>query len=105
MSEGAAELVDHVLPDFPIRQWVLTVPFPLRFPLAFDGKLLGEVVRLFMDTVATSYRERQTDRGLPGGQCGAVAVIQRASSDLRCNPHVTHPARRKREAGVQATLV
>jgi hypothetical protein len=25
---------------------------------------------------------------LPGGQCGAVAVIQRASSDLRCNPHV-----------------
>jgi hypothetical protein len=28
MSEGAAELVDHVLPDFPIRQWVLTVPFP-----------------------------------------------------------------------------
>jgi hypothetical protein len=88
MSEGAAELVDHVLPDFPLRQWVLTVPFPLRFPLAFDGKLLGEVLRIFMDTVATWYRERQADLGLPGGQCGAVAVIQRASSDLRCNPHV-----------------
>ena len=28
MSEGAAELVDHVLPEVPIRQWVLTVPFP-----------------------------------------------------------------------------
>jgi hypothetical protein len=88
MSEGAADLVDHVLPEVPIRQWVLTVPFPLRFPLAFDGKLLGVLVRIFMDTVATWYRERQTDRGLPGGQCGAVGVIQRASSDLRCNPHV-----------------
>jgi hypothetical protein len=41
MSEGAANLVDHVLPDVPIRQFVLTMPFPLRFPLAFDGKLLG----------------------------------------------------------------
>jgi hypothetical protein len=30
-----------VLPDVPIRQFVLTMPFPPRFPLAFDGKLLG----------------------------------------------------------------
>jgi hypothetical protein len=41
MKEGAANLVDHILPDVPIRQFVLTLPFPLRFPLAFDGKLLG----------------------------------------------------------------
>jgi hypothetical protein len=48
MSEGAADLVDHVLPEVPIRQWVLTVPFPLRFPLAFDGKLLGVLERRWM---------------------------------------------------------
>jgi hypothetical protein len=53
MTEGTDELVDHVLPDFPIHQLVLTPPFPLRFPLAFDGKLFGEVLRIFMDTVAT----------------------------------------------------
>ena len=40
MNEGALNLVDHVLPDVPLRQFVLTMPFPLRFPLAFDGKLL-----------------------------------------------------------------
>ena len=88
MSEGATDLVDHVLPAVPIRQWVLTLPFPLRFPLAFDGKVLGEVLRIFMDTVACWYRERQADRGLPAGEGGAVAVIQRANSDLRLNPHV-----------------
>jgi len=33
MSEGAANLVDHVLPDVPIRKFVLTLPFPLSFPL------------------------------------------------------------------------
>jgi hypothetical protein len=52
VNEGAANLVDHVLPDVPIRQFVLTLPFPLRFPLAFDGKLLGQVLRIFTDTVA-----------------------------------------------------
>ena len=33
MNAGALTLVDHVLPEVPIRQFVLTVPFPLRFPL------------------------------------------------------------------------
>jgi hypothetical protein len=88
MNEGAANLVDHVLPeDVPIRQWVLTLPHPLRFPLAFGGKVLGAVLRIFTDTVAAWYRARQARRGLPDGACGAVTVIQRASSDLRLNPH------------------
>lgn len=88
MSEGALNLLDHVLPDVPIRQFVLTMPFPLRFPLAFDGKLLGQVVRIFTDTVAGWYRRRHVDRGLPAGETGAVTVIQRANSDLRLNPHL-----------------
>jgi len=63
------------------------LPFPLRFPLAFDGALLGQVLRIFTDTVARWYRQRQADRGLPSGQCGSVTAIHRASSDLRCDPH------------------
>jgi hypothetical protein len=88
MSAGALNLVDHVLPNVPIRQFVLTMPFPLRFPLAFDGKLLGQVVRIFTDTVAGWYRRRHVERGLPAGESGAVTVIQRANSDLRLNPHL-----------------
>ena len=88
MNAGALTLVDHVLPEVPIRQFVLTMPFPLRFPLAFDGKLLGQVLRIFTDTVASNYHKRLADRGIPSGQYGAVTVIQRANSDLRCNPHV-----------------
>jgi len=87
MNEGALNLVDHVLPDVAIRQWVLTMPFPLRLPLAFDGKLLGQVVRIFTDTVAGWYRQRHIERGLPTGESGALTVIQRANSDLRLNPH------------------
>jgi hypothetical protein len=88
MNAGALTLLDHVLPEVPIRQFVLTVPFPLRFPLAFDGKLLGQVLRIFIDTVAANYRKRLAERGIAGGKYGAVTVIQRANSDLRCDPHV-----------------
>lgn len=83
MNEGAANLVDHVLPDkVPIRQWVLTLPYPLRYPLAFDARHLGHVLHIFTDTVSKWYR-----RSRPAGQSGSVTVIQRASSDLRLNPH------------------
>jgi hypothetical protein len=87
MNAGALTLVDHVLPEVPIRQFVLTLPFPLRFPLAFDGKLLGQVLRIFIDTVASNYRKRLADRGIADGESGAVTVIQRANSDLRLSPH------------------
>ena len=87
MGAGAANLVDHVLPDVPIRQLVLTLPFPLRFPLAFDGQLLGQVLRIFTDTLTAWYRKRHLARGLPDGETGAVTAIQRANSDLRLSPH------------------
>jgi hypothetical protein len=45
-------------------------------------------LRIFTDTVAANYHKRLADRGIPSGQYGAVTVIQRANSDLRCNPHV-----------------
>jgi ribosomal protein S27E len=34
MADSAAHLVDEILPDKPIRQWVLSVPFALRFLFA-----------------------------------------------------------------------
>jgi hypothetical protein len=88
MNEGALNLVDHALPEVPLRQFVVTVPFPLRFPLAFDGALLGQVVRIFVDTISAWHGRRHALRGLPLGETGAVALIQRANSDLRLNPHV-----------------
>ena len=83
MCEGAARLVDERLPDAPLRQWVLTLPHPVRYRLAFDGRTLAAVLRLFVDTVARDYRRRAGQGGLTGG----VTAIQRASSDLRLNPH------------------
>jgi ribosomal protein S27AE len=32
MAERAAHLVDHVIPDVPVRQWVLSLPHPAAVP-------------------------------------------------------------------------
>src|SRR6266852_4148287 len=39
MAELAAHLVDGVLGGLPVRQWVLTLPYRLRYALAWDHRL------------------------------------------------------------------
>jgi hypothetical protein len=88
MAQSAANLVDHVLPMVPLRQFVVTFPFELRARLAYDGKLLGAVTRIAIDSVLGFYKRRIRDvDGVPG-QSGAVSVVQRVNSDLRLNPHL-----------------
>ena len=43
MADSAAHLVDGILPDKPIRQWVLSVPFPLRFLFAAQPGVMSKV--------------------------------------------------------------
>ena len=50
MAETAALLADEVFPDVPLRQWVISFPFPLRYLFAAHpqamGKVLGIVYRV-----------------------------------------------------------
>jgi hypothetical protein len=43
MAESAALLVDEVLAE-PVRQWVLSVPSPLRFLFASRPEAMGHVL-------------------------------------------------------------
>ena len=85
MSELAAHLVDHVLPHVPIRQWVFTVPVPVRYQLAFDAALTRAVLRVFLRTVFSWLRQRAARRGILAGRCGAVTAIQRFGGALHCH--------------------
>jgi hypothetical protein len=90
MAQTAANLLDHVLPPVPLRQFVLTVPFELRHRLAYDGALLGSVSRIFVDSVLGFYRRKMGALGITASprKSGAVTVVQRTSADLRLNPHL-----------------
>ena len=88
MCATAANLIEHVLPEVALRQWVLTFPFPWRRRLAQDGALLSVLTRLFVETVQSFYAKRAAARGALHAKTGAVTVVQRTSSDLRLNPHL-----------------
>jgi len=42
MSDTAAHLVERVFPWVPTRQWVLSLPFKLRYRMAYDSELMTE---------------------------------------------------------------
>jgi len=88
MAERAAHLVDHVLPDVPVRQWVLSVPHRLRYQLAWDHDLCRAVVAVYMRAVLGWLRRRARGDGVLDGRGGAVAVIQRFGGALNLNLHV-----------------
>lgn len=86
MTESAALLVDDVLPNEPIRQWVLSFPYELRFLLAQQPALMGKVLGIVYRTLATHLTKKAgfTKRS---AQTGAVTLIQRFGSALNLNIH------------------
>jgi hypothetical protein len=62
MCATAANLIEQVLPEVGLRQWVLTFPFAWRPRLAHDGKLLGALTRIFVVTVENSMPRALTRR-------------------------------------------
>lgn len=88
MTERAAHLVDHVLPDVPFRQWVLTLPHRLRYLLAWRHDLCKAVVRVLLREVHRHLRTRARERGLSDVRGGAVAVVQRFGGALNLNVHI-----------------
>ncbi len=88
MVDTAAHLVDCVLPEVPIRQWVLTLPYPLRYRCAYDARLTSQVLRAFLRAQFAELRRRARDQWDGArGQCGAVTFIQRFGSALNLNVH------------------
>jgi len=88
MADTAAHLVDRVLPEVPVRQWVLTLPYPLRYRCAWDARLTGAVLRAFLRALFADYRRRaRRHHGVRRGLCGAVTFLQRFGSALNLTPH------------------
>ena len=78
MTERAAHLVDAVLPWVPVRQWVLTMPYRLRYQMAWNHGLSRAVLRVYTRARRDVYRGDARTRGIVGGQTGRVTAVQRA---------------------------
>jgi len=76
MAEGAALLVDHVLPKVGYRQWVLSFPGPLAVRLGYDATLLaaiaGRLARAVMQDMRRSVKQLH---GLASVACLHAGVV------------------------------
>ena len=86
MVEHAALLVDEILPQAPYRQWVLSVPFQLRFLFASYPELMGKALGIVYRTIAT-HLIHSAGHTHDTARTGAITFIQRFGSALNLNVH------------------
>ena len=96
MAERAAHLVDRVLPDVPVRQWVLSLPHRLRYTLAWDHDLCRAVAGLLARAAFRLLRDRARDADIaewPRRRHRRHSTVRRRAEPERPLP-CAHPGRR-----------
>jgi hypothetical protein len=92
MAEGAALLVDHVLPAVGYRQWVLSFPGPMAVRLGYDAPLLaaiaGRLARAVMQDMRRGVKQQHGLASVAALHAGVVTVVQRFRSDLGLYVHL-----------------
>jgi hypothetical protein len=91
MNDAALHLAERVFPEVPVRQWVCSFPFQLRYLLGYDRALCAAVLRAFAVELSRSYlRRAKRELSLPSVSVlhtGSVTFVQRVDSALRLNVH------------------
>ncbi len=86
MVDSTAFLMDEILPTQPHRQWVLSVPYPLRWLFARFPKVMGKALEI-ITRVISSHLIRKAGKTRQTAKAGAVTFIQRFGSALNLNVH------------------
>ena len=89
MAQMAAHLVEQVIPWVPTRQWVVSVPVPLRYWMASSQDLTAKVHTIIRTTIGQYYVNQAVTRGAvrQKAQPGSVTFIQRFGSAINLNVH------------------
>ncbi len=76
------------LPYVPVRQWVLSLPFPLRYRLACNQSLCTAVHRALAGALRARMRHLGRASGHPDAQTGSVTFVQRYGGGLNLDLHL-----------------
>jgi hypothetical protein len=89
MAQTAAHLVEQVLPWVPTRQWVVSVPVPLRYWMAGSQDLTARVHTIIRTTIGQYYVNQAVTHGHERANLhpGSVTFLQRFGSALNVNLH------------------
>src|SRR5712692_1648874 len=87
MHDTAAHLVDRVIPQVPVRQWVLSLPRWARFLLARDPRLITRTLDIALRAIFAHQRRRARRAGALAPRTGAITFVQRFGGALNLNVH------------------
>jgi len=89
MAQTAAHLVECVIPWVPTRQWVVSVPIPLRYWMAASKELTAKIHTIIHTTISQYYVNQAVTRGSERQkvQPGSVTFIQRFGGAINLNLH------------------
>src|SRR5271170_302113 len=87
VADTAAHLVTRVLPRAPYRQWVITVPKPLRLVLARDPAWTSFVGNACVRAIGAWQRRIARVHGHGASRSGAVLFVQRFGGLVNLNVH------------------
>ncbi len=88
MCNTGAIVTDNVLPEVPVRQWVLSTPFEIRLLLAANAQAYGELTRIFSEEVLDQYKCRAEDLAIRNCRGGMLCFQHRFGGSLNLNPHL-----------------
>ena len=88
MVDTAAHLVDRVLPVVPVRQWVLSFPYPLRLLYSTHPQALTRTLKIVLRAIETHLIRKAGLTRSSGARSGAITFIQRFGSALNLNVHL-----------------
>lgn len=86
MNEVAAHLVDSVIPHVPIRQWVISFPFSVRYSLSYKPQLVTGVLSIFNRIISNWILKRARRDGIHG-KTGSITFVQRFGGAINLNVH------------------
>ena len=89
MAQTAVHLVECVIPWVPTRQWVVSVPIPLRYWMSSSRDLTAQVHTIVRTAIAQYYVNQAVKHGAERHkvQPGSVSFVQRFGGSLNLNLH------------------
>ena len=87
MHDIAAHLVEGVIPQVPVRQWVFSLPRWARFLLARDPELITRTLDIALRGIFVWQRRRARRAGAVGPRASAVTFVRRFGGALNLNVH------------------
>src|SRR5690606_34977611 len=76
MAESEQHLIENILPHVGYRQYVLSLPIPLRYWAATNKDLTSKVHAIFKNALMAFFIKKAKDQGIPDPLPGGITFIQ-----------------------------